>query len=143
MFTPRAASASADPVRLVTARLPCLATGTPAAATTSAAAVLMLNVPEPSPPVPQVSMQGGARGTNGGHVAAQGQGGAGDFLGRFALEPQRREQQADLPIGTVSLHDRVDRGGHLVHRQVFAGRQPAQGCLEHLAGSSLKCHAKT
>ena len=39
-----------------TARLPALATGTPAAATTRATAVEMLNVPRTSPPVPQVSM---------------------------------------------------------------------------------------
>ncbi len=39
----------------MTARLPCLATGTPAAATTRAAVVLMLNVTDPVPPVPQVS----------------------------------------------------------------------------------------
>ena len=37
-------------------RFPCLATGTPAAAVTSAAAVLMLKVSAPSPPVPQVSI---------------------------------------------------------------------------------------
>ena len=37
------------------ARLPCLATGTPAAAATIAAAVLTLNVRQPSPPVPHVS----------------------------------------------------------------------------------------
>ncbi len=36
-------------------RLPCLATGTPQAATTNEATVEMLNVPAPSPPVPQVS----------------------------------------------------------------------------------------
>ena len=40
------------------ARLPCLATGTPAPATTSAATVEMLNVPLRSPPVPQVSTTG-------------------------------------------------------------------------------------
>src|SRR6185295_12235748 len=55
IFTPRAASTSALPERLETERLPCLATGTPAAATASAAAVEMLKVPRPSPPVPQVS----------------------------------------------------------------------------------------
>ena len=38
------------------ARLPCLATGTPAAATTRDAAVEMLNVPLPSPPVPTRSI---------------------------------------------------------------------------------------
>ena len=36
-------------------RLPCLATRTPQAATTSAAHDEMLNVPARSPPVPQVS----------------------------------------------------------------------------------------
>ena len=40
-------------------RLPCLATGTPQPATTSAAAVEMLKVPAPSPPVPTVSMAPG------------------------------------------------------------------------------------
>ena len=39
-----------------TARLPCLATGTPAPATTNAVVVEMLNVCSPSPPVPHVSM---------------------------------------------------------------------------------------
>ncbi len=55
-LTPKAASTSAEPLRLVAARLPCLATATPAAAVTRAAAVLMLNVAERSPPVPQVSI---------------------------------------------------------------------------------------
>ena len=54
-FTPSRSSTSAEPVRLETARLPCLATGCPAAATTMPAAVEMLKEPEPSPPVPQVS----------------------------------------------------------------------------------------
>jgi len=40
----------------VIARFPCLATGTPQAATISAAVVEMLNVPEPSPPVPTTSI---------------------------------------------------------------------------------------
>src|SRR6185436_19291870 len=43
------------PDRLATDRLPCFATWTPPAAATRAAAVEMLNVPRPSPPVPQVS----------------------------------------------------------------------------------------
>ena len=40
VFTPSAASTSAAPEREDSARLPCLATGTPQPATTSAAAVL-------------------------------------------------------------------------------------------------------
>ncbi len=56
MFTPSAASTSAEPERDEIERLPCLATGTPAPATTKAAQVEMLKVPLASPPVPQVSM---------------------------------------------------------------------------------------
>ena len=55
IFTPNRSSTSAAPTRPLTARLPCLATGTPAAAATSAAPVEMLKVPAPSPPVPAVS----------------------------------------------------------------------------------------
>src|SRR5215212_3353567 len=53
--TPRPSKRSADPHFEVTERFPCLATRTPAPAMTNAAVVEMLNVPEPSPPVPQVS----------------------------------------------------------------------------------------
>ena len=55
MRTPRCSSTSAEPQRELIERLPCLATRTPAPATTNAAAVETLNVPEASPPVPQVS----------------------------------------------------------------------------------------
>ncbi len=53
--TPSSSRTSALPQRLDAARPPCLATGQPAPATTNAAAVEMLKVPLPSPPVPQVS----------------------------------------------------------------------------------------
>src|SRR5262249_44210568 len=55
-WTPSAASTSDEPLLLVTLRLPCLATGTPADATTIAAAVLILNRSLPTPPVPHVSI---------------------------------------------------------------------------------------
>ena len=58
--TPSASKTSALPQRLETERLPCLATGRPQAATTTAAAVEMLSVCEPSPPVPQVSTTSGS-----------------------------------------------------------------------------------
>ena len=54
---PRASSTSALPEELVTERPPCFATRPPAAATTKAEAVEILNVFLPSPPVPQVSMR--------------------------------------------------------------------------------------
>ncbi len=59
--TPRASSTSALPHLLDIARFPCLATGTPAPATTKAAAVEMLNVLSLSPPVPHVSTTSACR----------------------------------------------------------------------------------
>src|SRR5512134_3902618 len=56
ILTPSATNTSAEPEREEIERLPCLATGTPAPATTKAAQVEMLWVPLASPPVPQVSM---------------------------------------------------------------------------------------
>ena len=56
MLTPRAARTSAAPVFDDSARLPCLATGTPQAATTNWAPVETFSVPLASPPVPQVSI---------------------------------------------------------------------------------------
>ena len=46
---------SAEPLLLLTERLPCLATIPPAAATTNEAAVETLNKFAPSPPVPTIS----------------------------------------------------------------------------------------
>ena len=55
ILAPSASRTSAAPQRLLAARLPCLATGTPQAATTNAEVVEMLNEPERSPPVPTIS----------------------------------------------------------------------------------------
>ena len=63
MLTPSAVSTSAEPDFEESARLPCLATGTPQPATTSALAVEMLKLPEESPPVPQVSIVPGGAST--------------------------------------------------------------------------------
>src|SRR5215471_19485970 len=56
ILTPREDKTSAAPERDDSARLPCLATGTPAPATMNAAQVETLTEPEPSPPVPTMSM---------------------------------------------------------------------------------------
>src|SRR5579871_1667965 len=56
IFTPSAASTSAAPERDESARLPCLATGTPAPATMKDAQVDTFTEPEPSPPVPTTSI---------------------------------------------------------------------------------------
>jgi len=58
MRTPSDSRTSALPVRLETARFPCLATATPHDAVTIATLVEMLNVPALSPPVPHVSSRG-------------------------------------------------------------------------------------
>jgi hypothetical protein len=55
MRTPSASRVSAPPDSDDAARLPCLITGTPAAATTIAAIVDRLTVFDPSPPVPTTS----------------------------------------------------------------------------------------
>jgi hypothetical protein len=54
-FIPAASRTSALPDFDEMDRLPCFATLPPAAATTKAEAVDILNNPRPSPPVPQVS----------------------------------------------------------------------------------------
>src|SRR5664279_395333 len=59
ILTPSACSTSAAPDFDDSARLPCLATGTPAPATMNAAQVEMLNEPEASPPVPTTSTASG------------------------------------------------------------------------------------
>src|SRR5450631_651820 len=59
ILTPSACSTSAAPDFDDSARLPCLATGTPAPATMNAAQVEILNEPEASPPVPTTSTASG------------------------------------------------------------------------------------
>ena len=56
MFTPSCSRQSAEPLLLDIERLPCFATGIPAAAITNDAVVETLNVPVPSPPVPTMSI---------------------------------------------------------------------------------------
>src|SRR4051794_31105845 len=55
ILTPSADNTSAAPERDDSARLPCLATGTPQPATINDAQVETLTEPEPSPPVPTTS----------------------------------------------------------------------------------------
>ena len=107
-------STSAEPDLEEKLRLPCLATGTPQPATTRAAAVETLKVPEPSPPVPTVSMApGGASIAQG--LGAHGARGAGDLVDGLAAHAQRHQEAR--PSATASaLPDimRVEGGGGLV-----------------------------
>src|SRR5512139_1841602 len=59
ILTPSACNTSAAPDFDDSARLPCLATGTPAPATMNAAQVEILNEPDASPPVPTTSTASG------------------------------------------------------------------------------------
>ena len=120
MFTPSSASTSAEPLRLVTLRLPCLATGTPPAAMTSAAVVLMLKTSLPPPPVPQVSSSWAYRLRMGVMWARIARGGAGDFFRRLALRGQRGKEEADLTFVALARHEGVDRRGHLLGVEIFA-----------------------
>ena len=62
---PSSSSTSAEPAAELAARFPCFATAAPDAAATIAAAVEMLNVPAPSPPVPTMSTTGERLGVTG------------------------------------------------------------------------------
>ena len=95
MRTPSASSTSAEPDFDVIARLPCLATGTPAAATTSAAVVEMLNVPEPSPPVPTTSIVPVGRLDAHDALAHRGRE-ARQLVHRLAAHPEAHQQRGEL-----------------------------------------------
>ena len=93
---PSASRTSAEPAAELAARFPCFATAAPAAAATSAAAVEMLNVWAPSPPVPTMSTTGVRVRRDGHDVLAHRLGEAGDLVGGLALRTQRDEEAGDL-----------------------------------------------
>ena len=103
--TPSASSTSALPHRDEAARLPCLATGHPAPAATSAAAVEMLKVPAPSPPVPHVSTASTESGTTVAWARIDSTM-PGELVNRLALRAQRGDQRADLGRRRLALHHR-------------------------------------
>ena len=125
--TPSAASTSALPERDDTERLPCLATATPPAAATRAAAVEMLKVWRPSPPVPQVSTTVAARMDHRRHPRAHRGGGAGDLLGGLPLHPQRHQQRRLQRIADQAVHQRAEDVLHLAAAEVAAVEQAVQG----------------
>ena len=139
ILTPSAARMSAEPDFDEKLRLPCLATGTPQPATTMAAAVEMLKLPEPSPPVPTVSMAPGGA-VDGERLGAHGARGAGDLGDGLAAHAQRHEEPAHLRRRRVARHHRVERGGGLVLARAARRRR-------RLPSSALNCgdvgHAAT
>src|SRR5579884_3928745 len=124
ILTPRAASTSAAPERDESARLPCLATGTPAPATISAAQVEMLNEPEASPPVPTTSMASGGASTR-------------SILARMALtapvisstvSPRTRR-----PISSAPICDGVASPAIICSKALAASSRPSDAPVATLA----------
>ena len=116
IFTPSASRRSAEPQWLEAARLPCLATGTPAPATTIAESVEMLNVPLRSPPVPQVSSTGAGGETRVRELERRA-GEAVELVDGLAFRSQGHQESTDLPGSHVARHDRPHRRGGLLGRQ--------------------------
>ena len=129
MLTPSAVSTSAAPERDDSARLPCLATGTPAPATMSAAQVEILNEPEASPPVPTTSIASGGAATRS-IFARIADDRAGDLVDRLAAHPQRHQQRAHLRGRRVARHHLLERAGSFLARERGSGRDFADECLE-------------
>ena len=115
-FTPSCSNTSALPQRLDTDRLPCLATLTPHAATTSAAADEMLNVPARSPPVPQVSNTSPSGLDSFTAVLAHRPREADDLGRPLAFHRQRRQQRRERRGRGAAFHDLAHGGRGLVGR---------------------------
>ena len=115
---PSSSRTSAEPQAELAARFPCFATAAPAAAATIAAAVEMLNVRAPSPPVPTTSTTGDRVGTTGTTCSRMRLREAGDLVDGLALGAQADEQRADLRGRRLALHHAVHHRARLVARQV-------------------------
>ena len=131
--TPSASSTSAEPEREEAARLPCLATAQPQAAATSAAVVEMLNVPEPSPPVPAVSTRSSRAGAHLDDVRAHRPRRADELVDGLALGAQRDQQARDLRGVGLAAHHEPDRGLGVSGAQRVAGQQAVDRLGDHAA----------
>ena len=116
-------STSALPQRLDTDRLPCFATRTPHAATTSAAHDEMLNVPDRSPPVPHVSNTSVVRAaTAAPRARASSARGRRSPRAARPSSPGRSAGRRSAPACARPFHDLVHRRRRLVGRQVLVAR---------------------
>ena len=132
---PSASRTSAEPEADETERLPCFATPAPAAAATSAAAVEMLNVCAPSPPVPAVSTRSSRCGCTASTWRAHRLGAAGDLVRGLALDAQRDEERAHLGRRRLAAHDLVHDGPRLRPGQVAAVEEARERELDHRSPS--------
>ena len=129
---------SAEPEREEAARLPCLATAQPQAAATSAAVVEMLNVPEPSPPVPAVSTRSSRAGVTGDDVRAHRARRADELVDGLALGAQRDEQAGDLGRIGLAAHHEPDRGLGVARAQRVAARAGGRSSREITPRSAMR-----
>ena len=120
MRTPSASSTSAEPQRDDTARLPCLAIGTPGARGHEGRRGRDVEglgaVATGTAGVDQAVAGGDRRG----HVGAHRPGTAGDLVRRLALHPQRHHEPGDLGLAGVAAHDLHHGRVGLLARQVVA-----------------------
>ncbi len=124
-MTPSASSTSAEPQCELAARFPCLATSTPAPATTIALTVEMLNVPLRSPPVPTTSTAGAGACTgfaNPSMVRARPS--TSSAVSPFVS--QCHQEAANLPGGGLASHDPAHRLSGLVGVEVLVPYEPRE-----------------
>ncbi len=132
---PRASMTSAEPQRLDTARLPCLATLRPAPATTKAVVVETLKVEVASPPVPQVSTTVSQSTL----ISSRSRSMRPFWMGMRVALPritraaavisttvsplilQGGDEGADLGLGGPAAHDDLHGPGHLSFGQILLG----------------------
>src|SRR5437773_6569018 len=136
-FSPNCSSRSALPHLLVKERLPCLATGIPAAATTNALVVLTLNVLILSPPVPHVSTnRSPTLGVNSpaelSHHTCKGC----HLFHRFSLLPQDNEERSDLSGTCLPCHDLCHATRCLLFCQILILKEDGNTLLDHYRNPS-------
>ncbi len=138
MLTPSASKRSALPHRLETERLPCLATVTPQAATTSAATVDTLNVCARSPPVPHVSKTSEYSRESLVDARAHRPREAHDFRRTLPFHRQRDQETGDLRRLGAAFHDLVHGCRRLLHGEVLTALQLLDEGGEHHSSRKLR-----
>jgi hypothetical protein len=126
MLTPSASRTSALPDCDETDRPPCLATRAPAAAATNIAAVEMLKVWAPSPPVPQVSTRWAVTDLHLGRQLAHDLRRSGDFTDRFLLDAQADDDRRNHHRRDFAAHDLAHQRNHLVVKDFAVFDHPRQ-----------------
>ena len=129
ILTPSEDSTSAAPERDDSARLPCLATGTPAPATMKRGAGRHVDrAGAVAAGADHVDGVGGS--VDAQHLGAHRRYRAGDLVDGFAAHPQRHQQSAHLRGRRFAGHHAVEGGCGLVARQRGAGRDFADDRFE-------------